>query len=87
LRRHVAPRKLPILRNALLRHASSVTREAGFTRLRFVATPAWPHWPLFRACDFADRPSNVLIMSSSSYRSERQQLERWQCLPGDRDAL
>ena len=83
----VAPRTPPLLPTALLRRAMGVAREAGCTRLRFFATPGWPHWPLFRACNFADRPSNVFIMSSSRYRPESQQLERWQCLPGDSDAL
>jgi GNAT superfamily N-acetyltransferase len=83
----VAPREPPSLSVALLRRALGVAREAGCTRLRFFATPAWPHWPLFRACKFAERPSNVFILSLSRYRPEGQQIERWQCLPCDSDAL
>ena len=83
----VSPRKPPNLPTALLRRALGVAREAGCTRLRFFATPEWPHWLLFRACDFAEQPSNIFIMSSSRHRPEGQQLEHWQCLPGDSDAL
>jgi hypothetical protein len=83
----VAPREPPALPTALLRRAMDVAREAGCRQLRFFATPAWPHWPLLRASGFAERPSDVFIMSSSRYRPEGQALERWQCVPGDSDAL
>jgi hypothetical protein len=83
----VAPREPPSLPGALLRPAMGVARDAGCRQIRFFATPGWPHWPLFRTCGFAGHPSDVFIMSSSRFRPEGQVLERWQCLPGDSDAL
>jgi len=83
----VAPLEQRILPAALIRRALAVAREAGCRQLRFFATPGWPHWPLLRACNFAERESNVFIMSSSNDRPQGQSLERWQCLPVDSDAL
>ncbi len=77
------PRHAPA---ALLLQATRVAREAGCAALEFSAPPRWRHWPLLRSAGFLDRPSDLFLFARGPSPDARD-LNQWQCVPGDIDAL
>jgi GNAT superfamily N-acetyltransferase len=77
-----APRHLA---NALLLSAIAVARDAGCTCLKFSAPPGWRHWRLFRTAGFLPILSEVFFWPAGP--PEVMQLNQWQWVPGDMDAL
>jgi hypothetical protein len=71
---------------ALLLRAARAAREAGCASLEFSAPPRWRHWPLLRSVGFVDRPSDLFLFTRGPSPDVRD-LDLWQCVPGDVDAL
>ena len=81
-----APGELRGAPAALLLQAARVAREAGCASLEFSAPPRWRHWPLFRSAGFLDRPSDLFFFARGQSPDARD-IDLWQCVPGDVDAL
>jgi hypothetical protein len=64
---------------ALIGHAHA----AGCRRLDFFATRGWTHWPLLRRLGFLARRSDVWLGVYGPADCGPQQIDDWQCLPGD----
>lgn len=71
---------------ALLLHAIDVARDAGCTHVLFSAPPRWRHWPLLHAAGFLPTRSGILIWAGGPDPTVLQ-IDNWQCVPGDMDAV